>query len=133
MRAIFEFLKRPAVTFWISIAVLAGYPLSIGPAFYVIWNVRLPEIVVDGFWYFYCPVASVAQKSEVFGPVMESYVLLWLDFDREPVNNVTKNWPEPPPFFIEAFGAFAGAWIVWTFVRWLNRRHRTAANVAPWD
>lgn len=121
MRPIFEFLKRPAVTLWLSIGLLVAYPLSVGPALLLMWKVSLPKIAVDGFRHFYSPLASLAAKSRSLGAILEMYADLWVD-SQEPRATEFRPWPDPPPFFIEVSGAIAGAWIVWSFIRWLNQR-----------
>ena len=121
MRKLFDFLKRPAVTLWLSIGVLVAYPLSIGPALLLVWKVRVPKVAVDCFRYFYSPLAALPGRSELMGAILETYAGLWVD-SQEPKVTDYRPWPEPPPFFVEVFGTFISAWLIWNFVRWLNQR-----------
>ena len=119
MRKLFDFLKRPAVTLWLSIGVLVAYPLSIGPALLLVWKVRVPKVAVDCFRYFYSPLASFGNES--MRAILESYAGLWVDA-QEPKSTEYRPWPEPPPFFAEVIGTLIGAWLIWNFVRWVNQR-----------
>jgi len=51
--------KRPTARFWLTVAlvaVLVGYPLSIGPAFRLTDHGSLPDWEVDPVESFYVPV-----------------------------------------------------------------------------
>jgi hypothetical protein len=115
---------KPDLALSLSIGVLVVYPLSLGPAIWVIWNFHVPETARDGFNYIYSPLVSVAGKSEPFGSVLEKYAELWVDESHESVTDY-RPWPEPPPFLIEVTGTLIGAWLVWNFVRWMNQRSTT--------
>jgi hypothetical protein len=127
MRKLFDFLMRPAVTLWLSAGLLIAYPLSSGPAFFIVWNVELPAFMVDGFRYFFAPLAAFVHDSKHIDPWLEAYVFLWLDVSQ-PQANEYQPWPEPPPFFLEVSGTLIGAWFVWNFVRWLNQRAAGSAR-----
>jgi hypothetical protein len=122
-----KFLLRPSVSLLLSIGALVAYPLSVGPAVWVMWNFHVPEIARAGFSYIYSPLVSVAGKSETVGRGLEGYAGFWVDGSQEAATKFKPWWPEPPPFLIEVTGTLIGAWLVWNLVRWVNQRSTRSA------
>lgn len=70
--------KHPTVAFWIIVALLAvqvGYPLSIGPAY---WLTSRSDslIVADLFRAIYRPLCVLAKKSDAGSRAMSWYLRL---------------------------------------------------------
>ncbi len=121
MRRLVRILWRPAISFWASAGLLLAYPLSVGPASWLLWNIRLPDAAVTTLEIFYCPLVSGLSQSSSVQAIMFYYERLWADFSRQSASRLT-HIPKAPPLFPEAMGAVVGAWMIWQFVRWLNQR-----------
>jgi hypothetical protein len=73
--------KQPSAGFWITVAlvaVLVGYPLSVGPAFWI--KSRLPwelEFAHDAFLIFYSPLYAVANRSQTVARGMAWWMCLF--------------------------------------------------------
>jgi hypothetical protein len=73
--------KKPGVAFWATVAlvvVLVGYPLSIGPWFWVVTTGRIPISLI---WidHAYDPLRWIIERSPgSAGELIHSYISLWL-------------------------------------------------------
>ncbi len=78
--------KKPAAGFWITVALfvaLVSYPLSIGPAQWLIWKLEVPWIGKAGHFLYY-PIASACSRSETLGRIVHWYIGLWWDWNDAP-------------------------------------------------
>jgi hypothetical protein len=66
--------KKPGVAFWATVAlvvVLLGYPLSVGPAY---WLQQREIIRFEVFLTLYKPLWMLAEWSNAAGSVLNSYI-----------------------------------------------------------
>jgi hypothetical protein len=125
MRKALHFIQRPVMTFWGSTGVVVCYLLSTGPVFWVIWNIHLPVWCVNVIRVVYGPFISAVNRSDVAQYVWLIYSWVWVDRTTRSVGQpATPMGPDPvaPPFVVEAAGILIAAWLMGTFVRWLNQR-----------
>jgi hypothetical protein len=75
--------KKPGAAFWATVVVvcllLAGYPLSIGPANWLLRHGMLPEQTHPALTTFYRPIDFTCDNSETIADTMRWYVSLWVD------------------------------------------------------
>jgi len=82
--------KKITAGFWISVAfvaVLVGYPLSIGPAQWLIWNTEIPGLAETGH-FVYAPIGWACHKSQRLRKATTWYVGLWVDYNKAPGVNL---------------------------------------------
>lgn len=72
--------KCPTSGFWITLAlvtVLVGYPLSYGPAAWLVFRV-LPPRATPMIGVFYIPLVWAADKTNAARHARESWLALWV-------------------------------------------------------
>jgi hypothetical protein len=82
--------EKPGVAFWatvVMVAALVGYPLSIGPAQWLIWNANFPGLG-EAAHVAYRPIAFAWGSSATAARVIDWYLRLWVDFSRAPGVNL---------------------------------------------
>jgi hypothetical protein len=124
-RQLLRFLWRPAVTFWASFGSVVFYPLSAGPACWLLWNFHLPAWSVAVMRFVYCPLISVLNKSDFAKDAWTAYADIWVDnISRTTGQSATQFGPDPvpPPYFVEVAGVLIPAFLVWSLARWINQR-----------
>jgi hypothetical protein len=77
--------KKPGVAFWVTVAVVVGlvvlgYPLSVGPANWLMRHGMFPEWTHSTLGTLYQPLNLACDNSEIFANVMRWYVSLWVHF-----------------------------------------------------
>jgi hypothetical protein len=81
--------KKPAVALWstvVVIALLVMYPLSWGPAWWLIWNVRLPDWTVATILAFEKPAAIALSSTKPTTRFAAWYWGLGIDQNKEIAN-----------------------------------------------
>jgi hypothetical protein len=122
MRKLPLILNRPAVALWGTAGASILYLLSAGPVFWLIWNVRLPDWVMDVVYFMYAPLISTINKSQVAAEIWTTYARLWVDVNVGRPATPPRPDPVPPPYLVETAGILIGAWLIWNCVRWVNQR-----------
>ena len=82
--------KKPGVAFWATaglVVVLVGYPLSLGPAQWLIWNTNVPFLGETGH-VFYSPIQWACHDSPRMKKATWWYVGLWVDYNKMPGLNL---------------------------------------------
>lgn len=118
-----KFLKSPAVCLWGTISLLALYPLSAGPVWWLICHTRFSERSLGFVYYIYAPVSWLSAKSDFMNSMSKKYLDFWHDkYTLAATPNYGHVRPDEPPMFTELAGTLLGAWLIWNFVRWMNQR-----------
>ena len=72
--------KKPSAAFWITVAlvaVLVGYPLSIGPAYRIFEAFGEPAWAKGALAIIYVPIWWAAEYSPAILRLIFSYLILW--------------------------------------------------------
>jgi hypothetical protein len=116
--------KKLGWSFWVPLAMVVGYPLSVGPVGYLIWNVKFPAPVHDAVADFYHPLSHRYTPAPV-KILTKKYVALWVDLARPPATPRTEEkWCSWFEFehVVEGAGLVLAGWLIYSLVRWLNSR-----------
>jgi len=119
MRTFFRFLWRPAPALWLTVAMLILYPLSVGPASWLIWNVHSPRWVGVLLAVIYSPLIWSVSKSKALNEFVDAYAALWAKPGGQPATEVPQY--DEPQFFTAAAGTLVSAWLILNLVRWVNQ------------
>jgi len=97
--------KKPGVALWatvVLVVVLVGYPLSFGPACWLIENRSLSEPALNAFKTFYKPIYDATMDhSDWFSDAIISYVrccsgeMAWRVWEQPPARRTEKIFYKP--------------------------------------
>jgi len=131
MRRLIRFLWRPAPALWGTVAILVLYPLSVGPACWLIWNVHLPRWIGVLLALIYSPLIWAITKSKALTSLADAYAGLWHKPGGQPTTDVPGF--DEPPFFAAVAGTLLSAWLILNVVPVGQSARRQALRDVPSD
>ena len=81
--------RKPTAGIWITVAlvaVLVGYPLSFGPACWLLWNIGMSDRATERVALPYVPMLWAVDSYMVARTAVERYQSLWIDSSHDSAN-----------------------------------------------
>jgi hypothetical protein len=123
MHKLICFLGRPTTALWGIVALVILYPLSVGPAAWLIWHVKLPSWLGVVFGHVYSPLMWLDRRFPHAMEIVNNYISLWVDYKnmRRPPATAVPDYHEPT-LAVSIAGTIVAALLLFNIVRFVQRR-----------